>query len=105
MLAVFWSPGLSDIYPAEDLQLANNIMGVHWRDTILFFTNKVMAQRRKYLSLIGQFDEDEALDDFTRIREMIGIAPGKDNGWSHLRVGELKSMLALAGGDLRTKTH
>lgn len=28
-------PGLSDIYPAEDLQLANNIMGVHWRDTIL----------------------------------------------------------------------
>lgn len=31
---------------------------------------------------------------------MIGIAPGKDNGWSHLRVGELKSMLALAGGDL-----
>ncbi len=91
-------PGLSDIYPAEDLQLANNIMGVHWRDTILSLPTS-HGTKEEYLSLIGQFDED-GLDDFTRIREMIGIAPGKDNGWSHLRVGELKSMLALAGGDL-----
>lgn len=30
---------------------------------------------------------------------MLGIAAGKDNGWSTLRIGELKSMLALAGGD------
>lgn len=91
-------PGLSDIYPAEDLQLANNIMGVHWRDTILSLPTSE-GTKEEYLSLISQFDED-GLDDFTRIREMIGIAPGKDNGWSHLRVGELKSMLALAGGDL-----
>lgn len=40
------------------------------------------------------------MDDFARVRELLGIASGKDNGWYTLRVGELKSMLALAGGDL-----
>ncbi|MDE9591221.1 30S ribosomal protein S12 methylthiotransferase accessory protein YcaO, partial [Xenorhabdus bovienii] len=44
--------------------------------------------------------DDEGLDDFTRVRELLGIAAGKDNGWSNLRIGELKSMLALAGNDL-----
>jgi hypothetical protein len=28
------------------------------------------------------------------------VATGKDNGWFTLRIGELKAMLALAGGDL-----
>ena len=28
-------PGMSDIYPAEDLLLANNSMGAHLRDTLL----------------------------------------------------------------------
>ena len=28
------------------------------------------------------------------------LATGKDNGWFTLRIGELKAMLALAGGDL-----
>lgn len=53
----------------------------------------------RYLALIEQLD-DEGLDDFTRVRELLGIASGKDNAWHTLRVGELKSMLALAGGDL-----
>ena len=44
--------------------------------------------------------DDEGLDDFTRVRELLGMATGKDNGWYTLRVGELKAMLALAGGDL-----
>jgi ribosomal protein S12 methylthiotransferase accessory factor len=37
---------------------------------------------------------------FTRVRELLGLATGKDNGWYTLRIGELKAMLALAGGDL-----
>lgn len=43
--------------------------------------------------------DDEGLDDFTRVRQLLGIASGKDNAWYTLRIGELKSMLALAGGD------
>lgn len=30
----------------------------------------------------------------------MGLATGSDNGWYTLRIGELKAMLALAGGDL-----
>ncbi|WP_192456783.1 30S ribosomal protein S12 methylthiotransferase accessory factor YcaO [Musicola keenii] len=91
-------PGMSDIYPAEDLLLANNSMGAHLRDTLLALPDSQWEQD-EYLNLLQQLD-DEGLDDFTRVRELLGIATGKDNGWFTLRVGELKSMLALAGGDL-----
>lgn len=55
--------------------------------------------KEDYLNLIAQLDE-EGHDDFTRVRELLGLATGKDNGWYTLRIGELKAMLALAGGDL-----
>ncbi|MFP1758488.1 30S ribosomal protein S12 methylthiotransferase accessory factor YcaO [Lonsdalea quercina] len=91
-------PGISDIYPAEDLLLANNSMGAHLRETLLTLPDSQLEQE-EYLGLLQQLD-DEGLDDFTRVRELLGIATGKDNGWFTLRIGELKSMLALAGGDL-----
>ncbi|EKN3896630.1 YcaO-like family protein [Yersinia enterocolitica] len=91
-------PGMSDIYPAEYLLMANNTMGVHLRDTLLALPDSDW-QPEQYLELIQTLD-DEGLDDFARVRELLGIASGKDNGWYTLRVGELKSMLALAGGDL-----
>jgi len=91
-------PGMSDIYPAEDLLLANNSMGAHLREQILALPDSDFTPEQ-YLEMITQLD-DEGLDDFTRVRELLGIASGKDNGWYTLRVGELKSMLALAGGDL-----
>ncbi len=56
-------------------------------------------EKENYLNLIEQLDE-EGFDDFTRVRELLGLATGSDNGWYTLRIGELKAMLALAGGDL-----
>lgn len=91
-------PGMSDIYPAEDLVLANNSMGAGIRETLLSLPDSNWNPE-EYLDLIGQLD-DEGFDDFTRVRELLGLATGKDNGWYTLRVGELKAMLALAGGDL-----
>jgi len=91
-------PGMSDIYPAEDLLLANNTMGAHLREQLLALPGSDLP-KEAYLEMITQLDE-EGLDDFTRVRELLGIASGKNNGWYTLRVGELKSMLALAGGDL-----
>ncbi|MDR0805584.1 MAG: YcaO-like family protein [Enterobacteriaceae bacterium] len=92
------APGMSDIYPVEDLLLANNNMGQHLRTTILSLPTS-QWQPDAYLALIELLDQ-EGLDDFIRIRELLGIASGSNNVWSSLRVGELKSMLALAGGDL-----
>ena len=91
-------PGMSDIYPAEDLWLANNSMGAHLRETLLALPGSEW-EKEDYLNLIAQLD-DEGHDDFTRVRELLGLATGKDNGWYTLRIGELKAMLALAGGDL-----
>ncbi|WP_293795945.1 30S ribosomal protein S12 methylthiotransferase accessory factor YcaO [uncultured Pantoea sp.] len=91
-------PGMSDIYPAEDLLLANNSMGAPLRETLLALPES-QWQPEAYLELIVQLDE-EGHDDFTRVRELLGLASGKDNGWYTLRIGELKAMLALAGGDL-----
>ncbi len=91
-------PGMSDIYPAEDLLLANNNMGAALRETLLALPGS-QWNKADYLALIEQLDE-EGHDDFTRVRELLGLATGKDNGWYTLRIGELKAMLALAGGDL-----
>lgn len=91
-------PGMSDIYPAEDLLLANNNMGAGLRETLLALPGSNWNPE-EYLDLISQLDED-GYDDFTRVRELLGLATGKDNGWYTLRIGELKAMLALAGGDL-----
>ncbi|WVD63471.1 30S ribosomal protein S12 methylthiotransferase accessory factor YcaO [Utexia brackfieldae] len=90
--------GMSEIYPPEDLLIANNNMAIHWRDTILNLPTATLSKEH-YLALIEQLDEDD-LDDFARVRELLGLATGKDNAWYTLRVGELKAMLALAGGDL-----
>lgn len=91
-------PGLSEIYPAEDLLLANNNMAADLRETILSLPTSDWLPT-EYLKLIEKLDEI-GLDEFTRVRELLGIATGKDNGWSNLRIGELKAMLALAGQDL-----
>ncbi|WP_213991948.1 30S ribosomal protein S12 methylthiotransferase accessory factor YcaO [Sodalis sp. dw_96] len=90
-------PGMSDIYPAEDLLFANNTMAAHLRGRLINLPDSQWPQE-DYLALIERLDE-EGLDDFTRVRELLGLATGRDNGWFTLRVGELKAMLALAGGD------
>ncbi|MFT0212225.1 30S ribosomal protein S12 methylthiotransferase accessory factor YcaO [Pseudomonas sp. F1_0610] len=93
-------PSLSEIYLTEDLTLANNNMGQHLRETLLNLPTTAWDEEQ-YLALIEQLDA-EGFDDAVLIGELLGLAFGSDNAWSSLRIGELKSMLALAGGDLDT---
>ncbi|WP_198650246.1 30S ribosomal protein S12 methylthiotransferase accessory factor YcaO [Oceanimonas marisflavi] len=93
-------PGMSDIYPVEDLELANNNMGAGLRATLLSLPGSD-ADGEQLMVLYDRLEE-EGLDDFTRVRELIGIAPNKGTAWHTLRVGELKCMLALAAGELET---
>lgn len=90
--------GMSEIYPPEDLLIANNNMAIDWRNTILSLPNSEL-NIDQYLALINQLDNN-SFDDSGRIRELLGLATGSDNTWFTLRVGELKAMLALAGQDL-----
>ena len=90
--------GMSEIYPPEDLLIANNNMAIHLRDLILSLPYQKRTNKQ-LLDIIELFD-DEGLDDFARVRELLGIATGRDNAWLTLRIGELKAMLALAAQDL-----
>lgn len=91
--------GMSEIYPPDDLLLANNNLGLPLRETIQRLPQSAY-RAAEYLKLIQQLD-DHGIDDFTRVRELLGLAPSKDSAWYTLRIGELKAMLSLAGGDLR----
>ena len=90
--------GMSEIYPPEDLLIANNNMAIHLRELILSLPHQKRSDKQ-LLDIIELFD-DEGLDDFARVRELLGIATGRDNAWLTLRIGELKAMLALAAQDL-----
>ncbi|HGY0991432.1 TPA: 30S ribosomal protein S12 methylthiotransferase accessory factor YcaO [Aeromonas salmonicida subsp. pectinolytica] len=93
-------PGMSDIYPAEDLLLANNNMGANLREVILALPS-LEWDAEQYMALFDQLDE-EGHDERTRVRELLGIAAAKGTALHTLRVGELKAMLALAAGELET---
>ena len=91
-------PGMSDIYPADDLIYANSNMGMDWREILLDLPH-FHHDPETYQELLDELDE-QGIDDTTRVREFIGIVAPKASGWTTLRIGELKSMLYLALGDL-----
>ena len=91
-------PGMSDIYPADDLIYANSNMGMDWREILLDLPH-FHHDPETYQELLDELDE-QGIDDATRVREFIGIVAPKASGWTTLRIGELKSMLYLSLGDL-----
>ena len=91
-------PGMSDIYPVDDLIYANNNMGMDWREILLDLPN-FHHDKETYQELLDELDA-QGIDDATRIREFIGLVPPSKSGWVTLRVGELKAMLYLALGNL-----
>ncbi|MBE2893707.1 30S ribosomal protein S12 methylthiotransferase accessory factor YcaO [Spirabiliibacterium falconis] len=93
-------PGMSDIYPVDDLLYANNNMGMMWRVPILALPHFDQPPHF-YQQMLNTLDE-QGIDDFTRVREFLGIAVEKSSAWYTLRIGELKAMLALAARDLDT---
>lgn len=91
-------PGISDIYPADDLIYANNNAGMDWREILLDLPH-FHHETETYRELLTELDE-QGIDDATRVREFIGIVAPPQSGWTTLRIGELKSMLHLALGEL-----
>lgn len=88
-------PGMSDIYPADDLEWSNNNEGALFREEILSLKNLDKLQWEKLLHRLN----DGGYNDVQRVAEFIGIAPDPGTVWASLRIGELKAMLCLAGED------
>ena len=88
-------PGMSDIYPVDDLVWNNNNEGALFREDILLLKNLDKSRWRDIFNRL----EQAGYNDFQRVAEFIGIAPDPGTAWATLRIGELKAMLCLAMQD------
>jgi ribosomal protein S12 methylthiotransferase accessory factor len=88
-------PGLSEIYPVDELVVNNNNEGARVRGRILGLRELDRAQWR------ALYEELEAggHNDYQEVAEFIGVAADPGTLWAELRLGELKAMLGLAAGD------
>lgn len=91
-------PGWSEIYPVEKLIEANNNVALELRETLLALPT-VEWDSEMYAEMYSILEE-EVLDDRSYLSEIIGLAPQTDSAWQTLCIGELKCLLALAGGDI-----
>ena len=88
-------PGMSEIYPVDDLEFDNNSVGNAIREAILNLTD---LDDEECADLLDTLNES-ALADQRPVAAAIGLAADAGSFWSDLRVGELKTLLALAIGD------
>ena len=89
-------PGVSEIYPVDELEFENNSIGNALREAVLNLTDLDDEECADLLDTLT----DSKLADERPVAALIGLAPGSDPFWSELRVGELKTLLALAISDV-----
>ncbi len=88
-------PGMSEIYPLEDLAWSNNNEGALLREAILDLHS---LDEDACEELYEDLDESTA-NDLQSVAEFIGVVPDKGTLWESLKVAELKAMLCLSLGD------
>jgi ribosomal protein S12 methylthiotransferase accessory factor len=88
-------PGMSEIYPVDDLDFENNSVGNDIREPILNLTDLDDEECADLLEALNE----SSLADQRPVAAVIGIAADAGSFWADLRVGELKTLLALAVGD------
>jgi ribosomal protein S12 methylthiotransferase accessory factor len=88
-------PGMSEIYPLDELDFDNNSIANDLRPSILSWQEMSEPECAELLEALNDIDIDEQKP----VAALIGLAPDADTLWADLRVGELKALLALAVGD------
>ena len=88
-------PGMSEIYPIDDLEYENNSVANDFRDAILYLPDLDDEECSDLLDTLN----DLKLADDRPVAALIGLAPDAGSFWEDLRVGELKTLLALAIGN------
>ncbi|EIJ35635.1 30S ribosomal protein S12 methylthiotransferase accessory factor YcaO [Thiothrix nivea] len=88
-------PEMSEIYQAEDLEWDNNSTGNALREAILHLPELDDDECTELFDAI----EDMGLDEHQPVAALIGLAPDPGSLWADLRVGELKTLLALVMDD------
>jgi len=88
-------PGMSEIYPIDDLEWENNSVGSALRPAILALPELDDDACADLLDTLGDLN----IADERPVAALIGLAADAGSLWADLRVGELKTLLALAIGD------
>jgi ribosomal protein S12 methylthiotransferase accessory factor len=88
-------PGMSEIYPVDELEWENNSIANDIREAILNLSD---LDHDECSDLLETLNESGLTDD-RLIAALIGLAPGDNPFWKDLRVGELKTLLALSLAD------
>ncbi len=88
-------PGVSEIYPIDELEFENNSVGNLIRPALARLPDLNDDECADLLDLIVELE----LADDRLVTVLIGLAPDPDSPWSDLRIGEIKLLLALALGD------
>jgi len=88
-------PGFSEIYPLDDLEWENNSAGNTLRP-LLARLHDLSVQ--ECTSLLAELQTSH-LNDERPVWEILGLAVPAGTPWKQLRLGELKTLLALVVGD------
>jgi ribosomal protein S12 methylthiotransferase accessory factor len=88
-------PGMSEIYPVEDLEWENNSVGNAIRPALVRLPSLTDAESAALLADL----QTSNLNDERPLWEILGLAIPVGTTWKELRIGELKTLLALAIGD------
>ena len=89
-------PGMSEIYPVDDLEFENNSAGNLIRPAMSRLSQLSQAE-------LAELNEDLAsinASDERPLWEILGLAIPAGTAWKELRMGEIKTLVALALGDL-----
>jgi ribosomal protein S12 methylthiotransferase accessory factor len=88
-------PGMSEIYPVEDLEWENNSVGNRIRPALVRLNELSDDEAAELLADL----QTSNLNDERPLWEILGLAIPVGTVWKDLRIGELKTLLALAIGD------
>ena len=85
-------PGMSEIYPVEELEWANNTVGNLVRPYVLKLQDLSKKESAELLKVLLDLD----IADDLPVTMLIGLCADANTVWVDLRVGELKTLAALS---------
>ncbi len=88
-------PGMSEIYPVEDLEWENNSIGNEIRSELVRLHDLTEPELCQLLETLQTLN----LNDERPLWEILGLAIPAGTAWKELRIGELKTLIGLAVGD------
>ena len=86
---------MSEIYPVADLDWENNSIGNQIRPYLVRLNTLTDDECKELLTDLQTLN----LNDERPLWEILGLATPNGSTWKELRIGELKTLLALAIGD------